>query len=567
MKKTYLFFILVICCFLFWDYTELKTPGGLGFIRNNLVWLLITSFISYQFWQLSSKQEGLFYSSHSISFALFGITLAIVPTLLNLQYADYSLLLPVGLLLAYAAFVCFVNNHWGQNNPVYILSGIIIVAMVETVFAGIYLIHRIAMDLTSNVSPNYPNLSLNFNQRNLFASFLSTGLMSALFLLLKKSINSKFIKLLQVFTFFGIFILFITESRVGIYSFLFGAALLLATHALKQKRLVMHIGLIALVAIICSYSFSSMVYGGAKKDFSQTQARNFIYQTSFEAILEKPFSGHGLGSFNKVYLEQAGKRIRSNQVSYKEISGRPENMSHPHNEFLYWGVQGGFISILGLLILALTIYWRLFKLKISIQLGYIALLTPILLHLMVELPFYNSGLHLILLISLAGFIGIDSSTLEPMQLKNRVYQWYFKAISIVTFLISIFVIPANIYSLSQAVNYQTALNRDYQSLENAQYPIGWANDLQALKLKHHANIAAKKGEKEPIKAYLAWLIVENERYPILQNYFNLYYSYKFLGKPKKANIILEEVKTKYKGVVTAEEWLKQMEVHSSRLKD
>jgi O-antigen polymerase len=66
---------------------------------------------------------------------------------------------------------------------------------------------------------------------------------------------------------------------------------------------------------------------------------------------------------------------------------------HPHNELLYWLIEAGVVSIVGMLLFAIATLRQLFGLGWQRGLAYVALMTPITLHMLVELPFYLSSFH------------------------------------------------------------------------------------------------------------------------------------------------------------------------------
>ncbi len=557
MKKLIILLLSFIATIVLWDYQDFKVAGGFGFIGNNLGWLLILLVISYSCYGRHIKSSFSYYSF--IKLSITGIIFSIIPFLFASKLnMEVSWLLPFGLIGAWLFLIALLQYKILLNQPDIILKLIVFSTSVEIVLGYGYLLHRLAMDYTSGVNFQAPNLDINFNQRNLYASFLSTGLISSLYLLFHKRYNQKYKPLLLITLFAGTFLLFITESRVGIYSFIIGCLFIGASYLQSNwQSAVKYIAAIA-VCVISSYGFMSFFYGGAEKDFSKTTHREFIYKTSIDAILKKPVFGHGLGSFSKIYTESASQRIQEEALPYIKIQGRPENLSHPHNELLYWGVQGGLVSIIGLIVLALSIYLNIFKLDIIKQLRYFALLAPISLHLMVELPFYISTVHLIIFVSLIAFLLIDSKSVKEHSLKKNTGQ-YIAAFGVMLLMVTSITIPQNIYNLNKAVRFQTALNSNIQDLDSIKYSIGWHNELSEAKLRYYANIAAKQGKKEPIIKYIRFLENYNQKYPILQNYFNLYFSYVILNEPEKADKMKLEVERLYKGVKEAENWLKTLD--------
>jgi O-antigen polymerase len=118
-------------------------------------------------------------------------------------------------------------------------------------------------------------------------------------------------------------------------------------------------------------------------------ARLVVYQLSWELVKEKPLFGHGLGSFPKVFQE---KRIAFQQ-EHPEARSPGLMYDHPHNEVLYWLVEAGFVSVVGMLLFAIATLRQLIGLGWQRGVAYVALITPITLHTLVELPFYLSSFH------------------------------------------------------------------------------------------------------------------------------------------------------------------------------
>ncbi|MDO7597356.1 MAG: Wzy polymerase domain-containing protein, partial [Pseudomonadota bacterium] len=98
---------------------------------------------------------------------------------------------------------------------------------------------------------------------------------------------------------------------------------------------------------------------------------------------------YGVGSFGRVFqyarpdfYEAHPDAVLPNQY-----------VSHPHNEILFWLVEGGVIAGIGLLAVLLGVILALKKLGWQRSGAYAAMLLPIGLHTQVELPLYMSGLH------------------------------------------------------------------------------------------------------------------------------------------------------------------------------
>ena len=68
-------------------------------------------------------------------------------------------------------------------------------------------------------------------------------------------------------------------------------------------------------------------------------------------------------------------------------------MSHPHNEFLFWTVEGGIIPLIGMLIIFFAFIIMIWKAKKNKGWLIAGTTVPILIHTQLELPFYISLVH------------------------------------------------------------------------------------------------------------------------------------------------------------------------------
>lgn len=95
--------------------------------------------------------------------------------------------------------------------------------------------------------------------------------------------------------------------------------------------------------------------------------RDQIWASSWQLVTERPWQGHGLGSFKTVYPAVA--RFDTGEVVHRA-----------HNDWLEWMVEGGALAALPMLILLLTILRRVARIPWS--LGVVAVLT----HSLVDYP-------------------------------------------------------------------------------------------------------------------------------------------------------------------------------------
>lgn len=114
--------------------------------------------------------------------------------------------------------------------------------------------------------------------------------------------------------------------------------------------------------------------------------RPVIYKVSFDMFLDKPLTGHGIGTFRKQYLVYQGQFLKENPGAPAEF-----NLSHPHNEPLLWMIELGFLPGIGFVLILLG--WLLGVRSGSLDLTILLLALPLVLQSLLELPFYHSVAH------------------------------------------------------------------------------------------------------------------------------------------------------------------------------
>lgn len=561
-------FLFLAALFCLYPWQELVIAGGLGFIRNNVSWVILIVLALLFSWRALS-QKHLSQAHYSIPkfwlVGLLGWGIACVPFLLTgNQFVENSFWLPFGLFLAWLFLLSVLNNQSFLEHKKLLLFFIVAVCSIQVLIALWQLFHSYMMEATGGISEHkLPKVKGTFNQRNLYASFVASALACAFYLfptnkplkLYKKSIQiSQQNRLLLAFILLASFTLILTDSRVGIYAFI-ACYLLLAVSKLKLWReQLLKPTVIVIVAVIASQLVTNLIYNNKTKDFSRTAGRQVIYHTSIEAIKDKPILGHGLGSFETTYLEKLSDLAEKRDIEHNELMGRPQNLSHPHNEFLYWGIQGGLVSVLGLLIMVVSVLSLFRHTSIKRALGYFALLFPISFHLMVELPFYISMVHLIVFGLLVAFVISSIGAFNSYKIsikRSRVI----KSVNSLIAGVLIFALLINIYSLSKAFKFERALNPELSDLDSVILTLGWNDTYQSLRLRYEANRAAKLNLLEPQVEYLNWLEKQIKITPRLNYYFNLYAVNRYLGNESKAKFYYDEVKRLFVGVKEAENWL------------
>ncbi|MFK5948776.1 MAG: Wzy polymerase domain-containing protein [Methylococcales bacterium] len=272
--------------------------------------------------------------------------------------------------------------------------------VIATLLQSIVAISQIfGLSFLENVTPYSVNkIPIGMLQQvNVLASYLVTGLVIILFLISRPSFYSANIlsKALLVITFgLAVYIIFSTGSRVGLLSFFVAVGLIILS---RWKQLIQHKKILLLLVTVTFIGILS-AQAGILRALDKTEqltegeyasARQTIYAIAGDLIANKPFFGYGIGSFQRVWVDQVAK------FSAKHPGALiPQGtVSHPHNEVLLWMIEGGLVSLFALLVILIAICHALYQCGFSRGGAYTALLLPITLHTQVELPFYISSVH------------------------------------------------------------------------------------------------------------------------------------------------------------------------------
>src|SRR5690606_28542071 len=114
--------------------------------------------------------------------------------------------------------------------------------------------------------------------------------------------------------------------------------------------------------------------------------RSVYWPYAARLIVESPLAGWGYGSFETIFLHHymADKALNPAMVQIEY------NLDHPHNEFLYWAVEGGLAPMIGMVLMGGALLWRLARAGWVKGAALLALVTPILLHTQTEYPLYHA---------------------------------------------------------------------------------------------------------------------------------------------------------------------------------
>lgn len=232
-----------------------------------------------------------------------------------------------------------------------------------------------------------------FQQWNLMASFMATGLALALYLLSNQRRMSYRLQWLSAsILVLAPLLLIVIASRVGLLAALLLSPLQLwMLYRLNRRRATA--ALLLLIAGVATGILLVMLNGATRVI---TVAEPIFYrltywQEALRMIAERPWFGWGYGHFQHDFLHHF---YTTHSTGMESVA-----ISHPHNEILLWGIEGGLLSLSGVTVIFWG-FWHLLQRTRALPLRpapWMAAL-PILLHMMVEYPLYLSAAHAVLLL-------------------------------------------------------------------------------------------------------------------------------------------------------------------------
>ncbi len=227
-----------------------------------------------------------------------------------------------------------------------------------------------------------------FQQTNVMATFLATGLATALYLLLngartepvRRCLLALLLTLLSA-------LIVVMKSRTGWIGGTLAVLLMLVLQRTQRKTVLM-----AVTAILCGVLLGFGMLGNPTLTSLDHPGSNYhrwiMVKQTLAMIAQKPVLGWGYGSFDyhfHHFLIQQQPPIRVD-----------EHADHPHNELLFGWMEGGIVALVGMLLLAygyLSLLARAWQHNRRAMEGHnafgIGLLTlPLALHTQTEYPFY-----------------------------------------------------------------------------------------------------------------------------------------------------------------------------------
>lgn len=538
-SNRYLLIVLSVI-FLLLMHVFMPNIGGLvAHPREYFIWLGIGTIIFLGILN-AIKKKSLTESPFKIYILLFAVLLLSSSIFNPIKNMNMFVISSMRLIAGITLWLALLQFNLSTKERLSILLLVFISAVIES-FIGIMQFFGLYRYIPITPAPEIGMVGGAFQQKNLFASWIATGLIISLYFIATNRFKT-YNKKIKTILFIGVGLLSLNLIIAGARTGLLGTALAMMLilplrrkhYAVFRKNLIIWFMVFFIGIAGGFYLLSIKDKLGIKKlttkqiewfsDVQQTSytERILMYKASFNMFKEKPLFGQGFANFGSLYMYHQAKAKRDNQ-QYKDVGGN--YTSHPHNELFLIIAESGITGILAILILICGFV------KIAIKYGkeriglYIALLTPIIIHTLVEYPLQLSTAHYLLFIILTYMA--TSHFLKAAQLKLSPYisrsliiivsgaYIFFTAYTVVTF---------NAYNglVRWYIDYmETGKGSDGDikpSMKNL-YLKNWAIPMYMFAKSGEA-VKDVEGNKDFIDNFLKWSNSEKQRLPVMPVFYH-----------------------------------------------
>lgn len=545
LNKAFIYAIALI--YVYAMHFFMSNPGGSGLALsfNDTTWIAVSIAAGIGLYQLGNNLK-LRYSKLTIGL-LIACILMTIPVLYRNASLEESALRLIGLWSGWGFFLLLQQFQFSNKERQRLLWLIILATLIEGIF-GLYQYFGAPERVDGTLRFLRPYGI--FQQPNVMASFMATGFVLAGYMLARQpqKYNRRIIEisLLYIATFIPTLLLVVLASRTGWLALLL-TALLLTPYLYKYAPRRRFITWLAIIVLGVSSGISAVhIQGNAgfvvnKADLQSP--RRYTFPQTLDMVIEKPFTGYGYGKFESEYLLYTA---RQHQLNPNYHPGLP-SMDHPHNELLYWAVEGGLLPIVGIFIAVGFVFIRLYHTKKDTRLALFALIVPISLHTQLEYPFYHSAAHWITFLILLYWIDQRSAKYHYWPF----HQWIKAGLRIFSLLIPLLTTTFMVSALQTnyvLLRFERLPAHDPALLSKVTNLYVWQDRYDWDVYSTYLSMGLKQNEPKYIQSFIDWTLEIIKRKPRPEFYKNLIIAYQSIGEASRAEQIRAEAKFLFPGI-------------------
>ncbi|ENC6657313.1 O-antigen ligase C-terminal domain-containing protein [Aeromonas hydrophila] len=539
-------------CALYWllgMHFFMHNPGGAGLYLpfNAWGWIFASLVIGLGLWQVTLQQRLVFSSLQG--WLWLGALLLLLPMAYpGFELKDYAIPRLLGLFAGLLFLFCLYQWQLvraSRERLLYLLLGAVAIEALLGLVQYYLLIPGNWLGYDTRANRPYGI----FQQPNVMATFMATGLALAAWLELRGNANP-WLKGLRYGVILGASLLLVVlQSRVGQLGGLLG--LLLLVPQLHRQGLLVRILCLVLLGVIVGLASQYWVAGinRGMNEYISGGARSDIWPFTVHLLIQHWLVGVGYGGFESTFFHAY---TEARQVD-PNIGMVIYNLDHPHNEFLYWAVEGGLAPMIGMVLMGGALLWRVSKAGWVKGAALLALVTPILLHTQTEYPLYHAIVlwwALLLLVCV-----LDAEVEEGLQASGRaswreyVYRpWLL--LRFVAIIIPLLVVPFMLTAIHTAwvvTKYERGGYKEPTLLLDVVNPMAWLTrvefDVNSVRLM----VGLQANNHAELEAYLEWGQAFVRHTPRANIYANMVIALDALGRKEEARALRHEALALYPG--------------------
>ncbi|WAF69234.1 Wzy polymerase domain-containing protein [Aeromonas dhakensis] len=547
MTNTGLFAAVSALYWLLGMHFFMHNPGGAGLYLpfNAWGWIFASLVIGLGLWRVTLQQR-LVFSSLQGWLWLGGLLLLLPMAYPGFELKDYAIPRLLGLFAGLLFLFCLYQwqlARASRDRLLYLLLGAVAIEALLGLVQYYLLVPGNWIGYDTHVNRPYGI----FQQPNVMASFMATGLALASWLELRGNPHVWLRGLRYGVILAASLLLVVLQSRVGQLGGLL--ALLLLVPQLHRQGLLVRILCLVLLGVIVGLASQYWVAGSNRgmNEYISGGARSDIWPFTLHLLLQHWLLGVGYGGFESTFFHDY---TEARQVD-PNVGMVIYNLDHPHNEFLYWAVEGGIAPMLGMVLMGAALLWRASRAGWRKGTALLALVTPILLHTQTEYPLYHAialwWALLMLLYVLDAEVEEELLEAGRASWREHVYRpWLLLRFTAIA--IPLLVVPFMLTALHTAwvvTKYERGGYKEPTLLLDVINPMAWLTrvefDVNSVRLA----VGLQSNNKAELEAYLDWGQAFVQHTPRANIYANMVIALDALGRKEEARALRSEALALY----------------------
>ncbi len=522
-------------------------PGtGLSLFVNNIVWLssIVFSYIAI----LSVLNKGYWIKPKNFIIHLSLIFALVLPFLWSDDITGRGFYRMLAAVFGIMFFLCLFTSFSKKK-----LWHLILVISLSGFIQALWGCMQIWV-IPESIIPHGIPMGV-FQQPNVMGSYLATTFLVSLLLFSVYPVEFKMLEkwvhvCIYAFSFLVGLLVILLNSSTTYLALIISLPLMLIAHRSKPKKIIIAIIIMlsgCLLAFFLNTGFIESLTGSSVANVNHINVsmsstlnpggREHIWIICWEMFKENWLTGVGYGNFEHSFMEYQAHYYQQNGIYAFE------KLSHPHNEFILWVVEGGALPAAAFLGYTLYILSRMFKMGTS-ALPYAATLIPLVAHALLEFPFYVSAIHWILFVTLLFLFEMQEENTISVEINYK---------PLITTITTVLALVASLFFVTNmhAIMILNKYNETEFSKRNVKTLSAIVNNFT---VRPHINYffmkgLLERGIREKNKSYLKQSVLlldklsTNEPRP--EYYKNMLIAYEALGDKENFKIRLEQARYLY----------------------